>query len=150
MRLWSIHPKYLDSMGLVALWREGLLAQKVLLGETKGYKAHPQLIRFRNTDEPVLAIGCYLHAVFIEAEQRSFSFDATKIVSTDVFPSMPVQRGQMDYEWEHLLNKLKNRAPSLYEINKTRVKPLAHPLFKITPGGIAQWEVLQAKHRINS
>jgi len=150
VRLWSIHPKYLDSIGLVALWREGLLAQKVLLGETKGYKAHPQLIRFRNTDEPVLAIGCYLHAVFIEAEQRSFSFNATKIVSTDVFPLMPVQRGQIDYEWAHLLNKLKNRAPSLYEINKTLANPLAHPFFKITPGGIEQWERLQAKHRMNA
>ena len=43
MRLWSIHPRYLDSMGLVALWREALLAQAVLRGETKGYKFHPQL-----------------------------------------------------------------------------------------------------------
>jgi len=30
MRLWSLHPRYLDAKGLVALWREGLLAQKVL------------------------------------------------------------------------------------------------------------------------
>ncbi|WP_368086417.1 pyrimidine dimer DNA glycosylase/endonuclease V [Nitrosomonas sp. Nm34] len=26
MRLWSIHPKYLDAKGLLALWREGLQA----------------------------------------------------------------------------------------------------------------------------
>jgi len=25
MRLWTLHPKYLDARGLVALWREGLL-----------------------------------------------------------------------------------------------------------------------------
>jgi len=30
MRLWTIHPKYLDRQGLLALWREALLAQKVL------------------------------------------------------------------------------------------------------------------------
>jgi hypothetical protein len=29
-RIWSLHPKYLDARGLVALWREGLLAQAVL------------------------------------------------------------------------------------------------------------------------
>ncbi|MDI3502728.1 MAG: hypothetical protein PWR13_285 [Archaeoglobi archaeon] len=28
MRLWSIHSKYLDAKGLVAVWREGLLAKK--------------------------------------------------------------------------------------------------------------------------
>lgn len=32
MRLWSLHPSYLDAVGLVALWREGLLARKVLQG----------------------------------------------------------------------------------------------------------------------
>jgi hypothetical protein len=30
MRIWSLHPKYLDSKGLVALWRESLLAKNVL------------------------------------------------------------------------------------------------------------------------
>ena len=38
MRLWSLRPKYLDSQGLVALWREGLLAQAVLRGKTRGYR----------------------------------------------------------------------------------------------------------------
>jgi hypothetical protein len=38
LRLWSIHPKYLDATGLVALWREALLAQKVLKGKTKADK----------------------------------------------------------------------------------------------------------------
>jgi len=43
MRIWSLHPKYLDSKGMVALWREALLAKQVLLNKTKGYKNHPQL-----------------------------------------------------------------------------------------------------------
>jgi len=47
MRLWSLHPSYLDPQGLVAVWREGLLAQAVLRGQTTGYTRHPQLARFR-------------------------------------------------------------------------------------------------------
>lgn len=129
-------------MGIVALWREGLLAQKVLLGETKGYKLHPQLIRFRNTDDPVLAIGYYLNKVLDEAIQRGYNFDGSKVVKSGVFPKMFVQSGQIDYEWEHLLNKLKNRAPTLYEINKCLIKPLPHPLFVIIPGGLENWERL--------
>lgn len=48
MRIWSVHPSLLDAKGLVACWRETLLAQKVLQGLTKGYKNHPQLDRFSN------------------------------------------------------------------------------------------------------
>ncbi|WP_343214776.1 pyrimidine dimer DNA glycosylase/endonuclease V, partial [Dokdonella sp.] len=40
MRLWSLHPRYLDPQGLVALWREALLAKAVLRGETRGYTQH--------------------------------------------------------------------------------------------------------------
>ncbi|MEN6399799.1 MAG: pyrimidine dimer DNA glycosylase/endonuclease V, partial [Rectinema sp.] len=29
MRLWTLHPQYLDQKGLTAAWREGLLAKKV-------------------------------------------------------------------------------------------------------------------------
>jgi hypothetical protein len=36
MRLWSLHLKYLDAKGLVAVW--GLLAKKVSKEKTKGYK----------------------------------------------------------------------------------------------------------------
>lgn len=50
MRIWSLHPKYLDTKGLVALWRETLLAQHVLSGKTKRYKNHPQLARFKNVN----------------------------------------------------------------------------------------------------
>jgi Pyrimidine dimer DNA glycosylase (EC 3.2.2.17)/DNA-(apurinic or apyrimidinic site) lyase (EC 4.2.99.18) len=69
MRLWSLHPKYLDKLGLLGLWRESLLAQKVLLGKTKGYKNHPQLIRFKKTEDPILYIGTYLY-MFIWKEKE--------------------------------------------------------------------------------
>jgi hypothetical protein len=57
MRLWSLHPCYLDRQGLLALWREALLAQKMLQGQTRGYRFHPQLERFRAQSDPSAAIA---------------------------------------------------------------------------------------------
>jgi hypothetical protein len=129
MRLWSLHPSLLDRAGLIALWREGLLAQKVLRG----------LIRLcRN---PVAAIGSYLHAVYEESRARGYSFDASKIVSTRRHPKIAVTRGQIDYEMLHLKKKLRQRAPHLLaRIEST--KPKLHSLFRLVPGEIEPWEVL--------
>jgi hypothetical protein len=79
MRIWSIHPQYLDSKGLVALWREGLLAQNVLLKKTRGYKNHPQLVRFKEQEDPLQALSNYLHFVCDEADQREYNFNRNKI-----------------------------------------------------------------------
>ena len=57
MRLWSLHPALLDRAGIVACWRESLLAQAVLAGRTRGYTRHPQLARFRAHPEPTVAIA---------------------------------------------------------------------------------------------
>ena len=111
MRLWTLHPKMLDQKGLVGLWREGLLAQNVLLGKTKGYKNHPQLIRFRQHPYPVNAICYYLIQIYKEATTRGYAFDFKKIrISTPVlFEQIQVNSGQINYEREHLLKKLKIR-----------------------------------------
>jgi len=140
MRIWSLHPKYLDPKGLVALWRETLLAQKVLLGQTKGYTAHPQLHRFHECADPVLSIGTYLRAVAAEAARRGYAFDDSKIFCFDDSLKMPVRRGQLEYEWMHLLRKLKERAPDLHEAHAPLVRPVPHPLFRIIPGNVEHWE----------
>ena len=141
MRLWSLHPSLLDSKGLVALWREGLLAQKVLLGQTTGYRFHPQLQRFRETRNPVAAIGTYLWAVVDEATARGYRFDSTKIASQRRAPSMPVTRGQLDFERRHLARKLKLRDPA--RLKKLRTRSLkAHPMLRVVAGGIAPWEIV--------
>lgn len=127
-------------MGLTALWREGLLAQKVLLGLTTGYRGHPQLHRFRACADPVLAIGCYLDEVVLEAERRGYRFDRTKIVQKGNCPKLEVRHGQVEYEWEHLLRKLNGRAPEVYHSNMTLGSPELHPLFVSVPGGIEDWE----------
>ncbi len=140
MRLWSLHPKYLDRLGLVALWREGLLAQKVLLGRTRGYRAHPQLARFRACSNPVRTIGCYLQEVLKEAGKRGYRFDGSRIAHWGRCRKMKVRKGQLTHEWAHLLGKLKAREPKKYEMNRARVRPAPHPLFRVVPGEVEKWE----------
>src|SRR5512138_159285 len=109
MRLWSLHPKYLDTQGLVALWRESLLAQAVLRGETRGYRNHPQLDRFKAHAAPLDAIAQYLKGIHDEAMHRGYAFDRRKIKSVRKPVVLAVSSGQLVYEWSHLLAKLKVR-----------------------------------------
>lgn len=142
MRLWSLNPSYLDSAGLVALWREALLAQKVLEGNTKGYRHHPQLVRFRESGKPMQMIGCYLSWVHNESLARGYSFDLGKINSRSCLSErMPVTRGQLEYEAEHLKRKLQKRAPERVAYLDAANQILPHPLFDVVEGGIAEWEV---------
>ena len=143
MRLWSLHPKYLDARGLVALWREALLAQKVLLGKTKGYQNHPQLVRFRSHPNPAAAIATYLHAVHAESIHRGYSFDATKIGGQRTSRRIPYTRGQLLYEWEHLKRKLKTRNPVRYHELLRHAVPEVHPLFTLIQGERESWEVVR-------
>ena len=122
MRLWSIHPKYLDAKGIVALWRETLLAQNVLLGNTKGYKHHPQLIRFKNTTNPIGAIAVYLRSIADEAERRGYNFNRSKIINKRYTQKIKMNSGQIEYEFQHLLKKLKKRDPELYSKYKNENK----------------------------
>lgn len=140
MRLWSLHPSHLDAKGLVALWREGLLAQKVLQGQTKGYTKHPQLIRFRQHPKPVDAIASYLHLVCDEAEVREYTFDRSKIVAPQCYIKLPVTIGQLAFEWGHLLNKLQTRDINRYMRMKKSQKPTPHPLFTVVTGTVESWE----------
>ena len=102
MRIWSIHPKYLDSKGLVALWRETLLAKNVLENKTKGYKNHPQLNRFRQSKKAIDCIHQYLSEIYKEAERRKYNFNKDKISDNFKRITLTVTRGQMDFEIMHL------------------------------------------------
>jgi hypothetical protein len=113
LRLWTLHPRYLDTRGLVALWREGVLARQVLRGRTRGYRHHPQLERFRDCADPLRAIDAYLAEVHREAENRGHAFDASKIDARD---------------------------PGLHRELARRVRPRTHPLFRVVPGGVSAWE----------
>jgi len=141
MRLWSLHPSVLDRAGLVALWREGLLAQKVLLGKTVGYRHHPQLKRFRETDDPVGAISTYLWAVVDEARARGYNFDDSKIATTRQTISLTVTRGQLQFECKHLCKKLRLRDPARLRKQRKTMR-LAHPMLRLVDGDVEHWEVV--------
>jgi len=138
MRLWTLHPKYLDRQGLLALWREALLAQQVLHGQTRGYRDHPQLLRFRSQSQPLAALAAYLLEVHAEAVRRGYSFNANKI---NAHPAggglMSTTLGQLQFEWEHLLGKLRSRSPGCYEQHLQIRQPLPHPMFYVVPGPVA-------------
>ena len=140
MRLWSIHPEYLDAKGLVALWREALLAQNVLLGNTKGYKKHPQLDRFKNTGNPVGAIASYLRSIIDEADRRGYNFNRSKIVNKKMNSKIPVTSGQVEYEFKHLLEKLRERDPELYKHLEMTDKIKVNPIVKKITGTVEDWE----------
>lgn len=140
MRLWCIHPCYLDSKGLVACWREGLLARKVLRGETKGYKHHPQLERFRGQPDPAGMIDIYLLAIYREAKKRGFSFDRGKIEPGKSRRRIPVTDGQLEYEFSHLKEKLKKRDLDRCDVLAGVKVPRPHPIFRVTRGEMEPWE----------
>lgn len=140
MRIWSLHPRHLDRMGLVACWRETLLAQAVLAGRTTGYRHHPQLERFRECADPLSAVGSYLSALQREATSRGYRFDAGRIDAPgDLTGLIEVTDGQLDYEREHLLAKLRERSPQ--DAQRLEAKGLeAHPLLRVVSGPVASWE----------
>jgi hypothetical protein len=140
MRIWSLHPKYLDTTGLVALWRETLLAKHVLEGKTNGYKNHPQLNRFKNSKQPIDNINHYLSIVFKESLERQFSFGKEKVTWKFKREVLTVTDGQLIYELKHLLNKLKKRNPSKYKEFRNLDVIDPHPLFKVIEGEIEDWE----------
>lgn len=140
MRIWSLHPQYLDAKGLVALWRETLLAQAVLLGRTKGYTRHPQLDRFRSADAPSAMVADYLRVVAAEAARRGYRFDVSRIAEATGDARLPVTSGQMQCEWRHLLAKLAVRDPPRHAQHQSIRSPLPHPLFDVVPGDVEPWE----------
>ena len=140
MRLWTLHPSHLDSQGLVAVWREALLAKAVLRRRTRGYRHHPQLLRFRDHPRPLAAINTYLAGVLAEAQRRGYRFDSRKARGPRTAVRIRVSRAQLAYEWSHLLRKLRRRAPGADRVARG-ADPKPHGLFRLTAGPVAGWEV---------
>ena len=145
MRIWSICPSYLDAKGLVALWRETLLAKKVLEGKTLGYKNHSQLIRFKQTENPIDYINFYLYQVFLEAGKRNYSFSKEKFdynIRLKKLKKIFVNDKQINFEFSHLLSKLNQRDKKkflqLKKVNSENI--LIHSLFEKKKGEIEVWE----------
>jgi hypothetical protein len=146
VRLWSLHPRFLDRQGLTACWREALLAQAVLVGATRGYTRHPQLERFREHPDALGLVGAYLSGVADEATARGYRFDRDRIRTPadatgrlEVAEQLEVTEGQLAHEWRHLLAKLEVRSPAL-ALRWREAEPAPHPLFRVVPGPVAAWE----------
>lgn len=140
MRLWSLHPQYLDAKGLVAAWREALLAQKVLEGKTRGYQHHPQLLRFQSHPDPLAAMAVFLNHLYTESKHRAYHFDLTKIGQKTTHHRLPVTNGQLAFEWEHLKQKLRQRDPIIYQKYINIEQPDPNPLFYLVEGSKESWE----------
>jgi hypothetical protein len=141
VRIWSVHPRHLDRQALVACWRETLLAQKVLCGETRGYTRHPHLERFQAQQDPVASVGAYLEGVALEADARGYRFDRTRIRKPgERVPGIDVTDGQLALEWNHLRAKLATRSPDVLARWQDIATPGAHPLFRVISGPVASWE----------
>lgn len=140
MRLWSLHPSCLDQKALVAVWREGLLARAVLRGATRGYVHHPQLQRFRDHPAPVSAINSYLRVIALDAASRGYNFDRSRLGPIRNRQKMSVTDGQLEFEWTHLRNKIRSRAPDALKRLPARKSVQPHSLFSKIIGGIEVWE----------
>jgi len=140
VRLWTVHPKHLDAKGLVALWREALLAQKVLQGRTRGYRHHPQLFRFQAVRNPAAALASYLIVVYEESLRRGYHFDRGKIGAKRFRGRIPETRGQLLYEWKHLKAKLARRDAARHRTSRSVSVPEHHPLFQLIEGKVQDWE----------
>ena len=176
MRLWSISPTYLDQKGLCGVWVEALLAQSTLSkgeyiecpscdgGRRIGFMAchycngkskwktpyynHPQINRFKDCGHLAIKyIGTYLYYIRKEALKRGYNFNSSKIVDCDTELRAEVTQGQLEYEFKHLQNKLKERdhlkmlANNYYKNSVGKIEP--HPLFRIIEGSVASWEKLK-------
>ncbi|WP_227410938.1 pyrimidine dimer DNA glycosylase/endonuclease V [Thermosphaera chiliense] len=137
-----MHPKYLDRIGLVALWREGLLARRVLQGLTKGYRNHPQLARFKKYEKPLDLIDAYLYQVYLEACARGYRFSLSKIRVVELHEAVEVTRGQLIYEFNHLIRKLEKRDKAWLErirgVDPSSIE--ANPVFRVVEGDVEEWE----------
>ncbi len=117
-----------------------MLARKVLLGETNGYRNHPQLVRFREQADPAGMLDVYLMAIYDEAVERGYSFEREKIRPVKSRRRITVTDGQLEYEFEHLKKKLRERDPERYENLKCVKIPRRHPLFRVIKGDVEPWE----------
>lgn len=140
MRIWSIHPKYLDKIWLVAGWRETLLAKNVLEWNTKWYKNHPQLERFKKLDNPLFWINKYLQELYNEASFRWYKFDKNKFEKIDKNIKIKITSGQIKYEFEHLLKKLEIRDKAKFELIKNIKNIEVCDIFEVVPWEIEIWE----------
>ena len=147
MRIWTLHPRFLDRQGLLGQWREALQAKNALLDphHSSNVCHERQLRRFKAAKIQALScMGVYLHAVADEMILRGYKPNVSLIPYYVGTPSLiPVTQGQVNFEIAHLMAKLTERDPSrLLPLSKIRVlmSNQLNPIFKEVGGDIESWE----------
>ncbi len=87
-------------------------------------------------------MSVYLQGILDESVCRGYRFDASKIHPSNTCATIRETRGQLIYEWVHLLAKLQKRSPKMVAQYAEVKRPLAHPLFLVIPGPVREWEKL--------
>jgi hypothetical protein len=82
----------------------------------------------------VAAINSFLAAIHDESRARGYSFDAAKVGRARRQGKLRETRGQLAFEWQHLLAKLRARDPARHRALRGIESPEAHPLFRIVAG----------------
>ena len=148
MRIWSLHPQYLDQKGLGGQWEEGIIAQNTLFFQEGKYLNYPVLHRVKAHQEPVAWIGMYLNEILKEANvNRGYNYNDQLIKQLKPTLPMPVTRGQLYYEWTLLQGRLQKRDPVKMSLNDgvdiNNIK--ANPMFYVIDGDIEDWERVKEK-----
>ena len=139
MRLWSLHPRYLDPQG----WSrcgETLLARKVLRGETRGYRHHPQLQRFREARDPQSAIDAYLPRSTPRRRRAATRSTRTSSMPTRARKDPGRARATRRARMGHLIAQARVAQPGAHVRWRELQRPRTHPSFRVVAGGVADWE----------
>jgi hypothetical protein len=112
-------------------------------GDTRGWRNHPQLDRFKDHSETMDAIGFYPLKIREEASFRGHSYDGSKIrrpINRVALTS--ITTGQLLYEFSLLLERTRLRMPAWHEkLREVYDLPKAYPLFEVVEGDVGRWEV---------
>ncbi|OQB09054.1 MAG: hypothetical protein BWY21_00959 [Parcubacteria group bacterium ADurb.Bin216] len=150
MRLWSIHPVYLDDIGLSRCYYEGIGGLKTMLGMQR----HPQLNRFKQSKDPVNNLKYYLIHVYTESVFREKDYKHFELLEDLCLKSykpdyIPVSNKQLEFEIRWLVGKMSTERcynshqkieRLMYDYQNKNISSLTHHLFNVVDGEIEDWE----------
>jgi hypothetical protein len=88
-------------------------------------------------------LAAYLKAVHDESARHGYKFDASRIGWRHFRGKIEETRGQLLCEWLRLKRKLKKRDSKRHHDFASVGIPAPHPLFRIVPGKVREWEKSQ-------
>jgi len=113
MKIYLMHPSYLDSKRLVETWRSSVLIKNVLIGKGgKNLFYNKYVCLFSRSHYPINFIIRYMIDVKAEADKRDFKFDSGLILS---WSAKENRRWHVSMEEEQPNVKLEIKWPQLQQ-----------------------------------